>query len=135
MIWFEQDIPPDDDADDYAPAFWDNYWDCDCCSYPDRTGDVRSVIKPSDFYSVRQWHSTGLYTDYYRPYGVEHDLAMILPAGPGPVPGPGQTVRLASADGDARCGSGIRPPAAPTAMHGAALGSGRRPPRRRTPAR
>jgi hypothetical protein len=67
---FEQDIPPDDDADDYAPAFWDNYWDCDCCSYPDRTGDVRSVIKPSDFYSVRQWHSTGLYTDYYRPYGV-----------------------------------------------------------------
>jgi DNA-binding NarL/FixJ family response regulator len=35
-----------------------------------------------------------MYTDYYRPYGIEHLLALVLPAGPGPTPGPGQTLRL-----------------------------------------
>ena len=29
--------------------------------YPDRTGDLRSVVKIADFYSARQWHSTGMY--------------------------------------------------------------------------
>jgi DNA-binding CsgD family transcriptional regulator len=92
--WFDQDMPPDEDAQQTTPVYWTHYWDCETSSYPDRSGDLRSVIKPSDFYSVRQWHSTSMHTDYYRPGGTEHLLALALPAGPGPVRGPGQSVRL-----------------------------------------
>lgn len=44
--------------------FWDCHWDCRSCSYPERTGDLRSVVKFPDFYSARQWHSTGMYCDF-----------------------------------------------------------------------
>jgi len=43
--------------EDLDPArlerFWACHWDCQSCSYPERTGDLRSVVKPSDFYSPR----------------------------------------------------------------------------------
>ncbi|HSS88924.1 MAG TPA: helix-turn-helix transcriptional regulator [Streptosporangiaceae bacterium] len=84
--WFGQGLPADDSDDDLEPFFWAHYWDCEPCSYPDRTGDLRSVTKLSDFYSARQWHATGMYSDYLR--GVEHELMLSLPAGPG------RTVRL-----------------------------------------
>src|SRR5262249_35550235 len=92
-IWFDQEIPTDETAEEDAAAFWANYWDCDGFTYADRTGDLRSVIKISDFYSVRQWHSTGLYTDYFGPYGIEHLLVLGLPARPRQGRQPGQTVR------------------------------------------
>ena len=76
-----------------APVHWDHYWHCQLCSYPDRTGDLRSIIKISDFYSARQWHSTGCGIN--RSMGVEHDLTLTLPAAPSPVSGPGRTMRLA----------------------------------------
>ena len=88
-FWFDQQVPPpDDDVGDDVQVFWENYDDAALCSYYDRTGDLRSVTKISDFYSARQWHSTGLYTDYFRLWGTEHQLLMVLPAGPG------RTVRL-----------------------------------------
>ena len=31
------------------PVHWDHYWNCEPCSYPDRTGDLRSIVKISDF--------------------------------------------------------------------------------------
>ena len=80
--WFMQDFPADS-AEDDGQAFWTHYWDCDPCCYPDRSGDLRSVTKIADFYSARQWHSTGMYSDYLRPAGIEHELMMCLPAGPG----------------------------------------------------
>ena len=96
--WFGQDIPESDAdaAGEVGPeAFWNNYyWASEPCSYPDRTGDLRSVTKISDFYSARQWHSTGMYRDIVRPGGIEHQLTLCLPAGPGRIAGPGQTVRL-----------------------------------------
>jgi DNA-binding CsgD family transcriptional regulator len=92
-FWFDQQVPPGD-GEIEVQAFWDNYGDAALCSYYDRTGNLRSVTKLSDFYSARQWHSTGLYTDYFRLYGTEHQLLMVLPAGPGPATGPGRTVRL-----------------------------------------
>jgi hypothetical protein len=63
QYWFTQQIPEDDgDGDpgdeDLFRVFWEQYWDCQVCSYPDRTGDLRSIVKVHDFYSVRQWHST-----------------------------------------------------------------------------
>ena len=73
---------------------WAWHWACQACSYPERTGDLRSVVKPSDFYSARQWHNTGMYADNLRPQGYEHDLQLCLPDPAGPSAGPGRTVRL-----------------------------------------
>ena len=92
-IPFSQDVLPQDDGDDER-LFWDHYWACDPCCYPDRSGDLRSVVKVSDFYSERQWHSTGMYCDLARRWGLEHELLLFLPAGPGAAAGPGRTVRL-----------------------------------------
>src|SRR6516165_2792953 len=92
--WFNQFVPAEA-RDDwyYAAAFWEHYWGSPD-SYPDRSGDLRSVIKISDFYSARQWRSTGMYHDCFRPDGIEHQLTLCLPAGPGPTAGPGRTLRL-----------------------------------------
>jgi DNA-binding CsgD family transcriptional regulator len=81
-------------APDLQPVHWQHYWDCQHCSYPDRTGDLHSIVRITDFYSARQWHSTGMYTDVYRPQGVEHDLQLCLPDPAGLSVGPGRTVRL-----------------------------------------
>jgi DNA-binding CsgD family transcriptional regulator len=80
--------------DPSEPVHWKHYWSCEPCSYPDRTGDLRAVIKIADFYSARRWHSTGMYTDLYRPKGIEHELMLTLPAGPASAPSPGRTLRL-----------------------------------------
>jgi DNA-binding CsgD family transcriptional regulator len=77
-----------------APVNWQHYWHCQPCSYPDRTGDLRSIVKISDFYSTRQWHSVGTRCGLNRPMGFEHDLMLTLPAPPGPAAGPGRTLRL-----------------------------------------
>ena len=69
-------------------------WDCQLCSHPDRTGDLRSIIKIEDFYSARQWHSTGMYCDLYRPRGIDHELQLCLPEPPAQTNRPGRTVRL-----------------------------------------
>jgi DNA-binding CsgD family transcriptional regulator len=97
MCWFGQEIPSGDAAIGYEAleqVFWAHYWDCQPCSYPARTGDLRSVIKNSDFYSARQWHSTGMYTDHDRPLGLEHYLGVCLPSALPPTAGPGRYVRL-----------------------------------------
>jgi DNA-binding CsgD family transcriptional regulator len=79
---------------DAAPVNWQHYWHCQPCSYPDRTGDLRSIVKIADFYSDRQWHSIGTRCGINRPLGFEHDLMLTLPATPGPVIEPGRTMRL-----------------------------------------
>ncbi len=93
---FAQEFPPEDydDEDGTNWAFWAHYWDSDPCSYPDRTGDLRSVTKISDFYSARQLHGTGMYSDFLRPAGMEHEIMLCLPADPGLGIRPGRTVRL-----------------------------------------
>ena len=59
------------------------------CSYPERSGDLRrQVTRVSDFCSARQWHATGMYCDYLRPAGYDHEIMLCLPGGPG------RTVRL-----------------------------------------
>ena len=74
--------------------FWTCHWECQFCSYPERTGDLRSVVKISDLYSARQWHRTGMYRDIFRPQGYEHQLQLCLPDPVGLNAGPGRTVRL-----------------------------------------
>jgi DNA-binding CsgD family transcriptional regulator len=95
-----QDIPAPSDSelksleDPDWERFWACHWECQFCSHPERTGDLRSIIKPSDFYSTRQWHSTGMYSDILRPQGIEHELYLCLPDPAGLSAGPGRTVRL-----------------------------------------
>ena len=94
--WLYQPIPDHAGAvvEDLEPMHWQLYWDSQACSYPDRTGDLYSIVKNLDFYSARQWHSTGLYSDIYRPQGYEYDLMLTLPPPPGSLAGPGRTLRL-----------------------------------------
>jgi DNA-binding CsgD family transcriptional regulator len=87
----------DASADPYSAGsehYWDCHWDCRPCSHPERTGDLRSVVTIPDFYSARQWHSTGMYCDFYRPNGEEHELQLCLPDPAGLSGGPGQHLRL-----------------------------------------
>jgi DNA-binding CsgD family transcriptional regulator len=97
MCLFSQEIPSGDAAIDYAAfdqVFWANYRDCRDCRYGARTGHQRSVITIADFYSARQWHSTGMYTDHDRPLGLEHHLMVFLPKALPPTAGAGWYVRL-----------------------------------------
>jgi DNA-binding CsgD family transcriptional regulator len=98
-FWQENPIPADDAADEvwcegWDRRYWSHYWDCKPSSYPDRSGDLRSILRIADFYSARQWHSTGMYSDIYRPPGIEHELMLSLPEAPGRTTGPRGTVRL-----------------------------------------
>jgi DNA-binding CsgD family transcriptional regulator len=97
-VWFSQEIPSGDAALGYETldtVFWQHYWDCQHYSYPARTGDLRSVVQCSDFYSARQWHSTAMYTDLARPLGLEHSLLACLPSALPRTAAPGRYVGLA----------------------------------------
>jgi DNA-binding CsgD family transcriptional regulator len=98
--WFAQQVPGDDGVPESASdewseqAFWEHFWNCKPCSYPDRTGDLRSIVQVSDFYSVPEFHSTGMYCDIYRPQGFEHHIGLCLSDKPGTDAGAGRTARL-----------------------------------------
>jgi DNA-binding CsgD family transcriptional regulator len=94
MCWFSQEIPPFSDAPGYEAldqAFWENYPDFPLYRNAART---RSALKVTDFYSARQWHSTGMYTDFYRLQGSQHSLTVCLPTTLPPTAGPGRYVQL-----------------------------------------
>jgi DNA-binding CsgD family transcriptional regulator len=96
QTWSMQSIPDGGEAvaADSAPVNWQHYWHCQPCSYPDRTGDLRSIVKIADFYSAREWHSIGTRCGIYRPLGFEHNLMLTLPVTPAALPRPGRTMRL-----------------------------------------
>lgn len=51
--------------EDEDRAFWEHFWPTISCSYTERIPRLRhEVMMTEDFHSTRQWHSTGLYTDY-----------------------------------------------------------------------
>jgi DNA-binding CsgD family transcriptional regulator len=68
-----------DDGPD-EQLFWEHFLGCLACSYPERTGDLRTVTMISDFYSTRQFHSSGMYVDFLGPQGVEHEVMVSLSA-------------------------------------------------------
>ncbi|MGH3843988.1 MAG: response regulator transcription factor [Pseudonocardiaceae bacterium] len=71
-------------AEERHGAFWLHFWDTQTCTYTERVPRLRDeVMMTSDFYSVRQWHSTGMYTDCLGPDGIENSLIMPLPSLPG----------------------------------------------------
>ena len=94
MCWFSQEIPSFSDTPGYEAmdqVFWENYRDFPVCRYTVRTA---SVVKITDFYSARQWHSTAMYTDLARPLGLEHSLLACLPSALPRTAGPGRYVGL-----------------------------------------
>ena len=45
---FLQHLPGGEDLvveEDWDARFWQHYWNCEPCSYPDRAGDLRSIVK------------------------------------------------------------------------------------------
>jgi DNA-binding CsgD family transcriptional regulator len=92
--WFAQEVPSTLGSEDSDRAYWQHYRDSQFDSYPIRTGDLRGVIKITDFYSARQWHSTAMYTDFDRLMGIAHCLMLCLPEASPRMAGPGRHVRL-----------------------------------------
>ena len=86
-------------SDRTAPAgiddgvFWAWYWRAPFCSYPDRTGDLTSVTKASDFGAM---HHTELWQEYFRPHGVYREMMLCLDSPPR------RTVRLLLTRGPGR---------------------------------
>lgn len=80
-VVFDQTLHvPDVREDDVEEeAFWRHYWDCLPCSYPDRSHDERSITTISDFYTQREFHSTGMYAEYLGLF-MEHEAMMCLSA-------------------------------------------------------
>lgn len=77
----EEEVYDEDGAE--AP-FWEHFWPSLNCSYTERIPRLRyEVTMTDDFYSARQWHSTGMYTDYLGPGGIDKSLIMPLPGPPG----------------------------------------------------
>lgn len=81
------DLTPGGATEPTDQPFWATYWS-GSCSYPDRTGDLRSVVTPYDFASERQWRESPAYREYFGPLGTKHTILLTLPDRPG------RTVRL-----------------------------------------
>jgi DNA-binding CsgD family transcriptional regulator len=97
QAWWLTQVTPGGGApldESFDRVHWEHYWDCQPCCYPDRSADLSSVLTIADFYSARQWHSTGMYSDYYRPLGLEHELMLCMPEGTPGTTGPGRTLRM-----------------------------------------
>lgn len=61
--------------------FWEHFWSSLTCCYTEQMPRLRTeVMGTGDFYSDRQWHSTGMYTEVLHPVGVEKELLIPLPA-------------------------------------------------------
>lgn len=77
-----QELPGEgEEMHDDAP-FWAHYWDAPACSYPDRTGDTRSITKASDFHSHGEYRQTPMYRDYVQQTGMLHDMMVCVRVGP-----------------------------------------------------
>ena len=72
---------PDEETPDDPPeeAFWEHYWDCIGCSYSSHSGDERTVTKLSDFYTLPELHSTGMYVEFLSRIPCEHNIVMCIP--------------------------------------------------------
>jgi DNA-binding CsgD family transcriptional regulator len=76
-----QKCGPDVDDDDAPMAvFWSNYWASSFCSYPDRTGDLATVTKMSDFTTMTALRRTRMWSEYFRPFGIYREMLMCLPS-------------------------------------------------------
>lgn len=69
---------PDDSAADYT--FWQYYHEHPICHGP---GERLPVCSIGDLLGRPAWHRTGIYAEYFRPYGMEHEIGVKLSCPPG----------------------------------------------------
>lgn len=78
VAYADLDGPAADGEDD--PAYW-AAGPCPVSEYRVSTGDL-SVVTITDLVDRRRYHALPIYTDYFRPGGVEHLIDLGLPAMP-----------------------------------------------------
>ena len=71
------DLPEEDEETD--AQFFDAYWECVACSWPELSGDHERVTMWTDFYSEREYARL-LMSEYSRRLGVWHELLVCLPS-------------------------------------------------------
>lgn len=84
--------PSPDDLD----LFFDGYWDCLGCCYPERSGDRETVLSWTDFYTDRAFRELAM-GRYFAKNGLWHELLVSLP----PVGGRERRLMLTREVGDA----------------------------------
>lgn len=94
--WQDLPVDPAEGDPEMLAVFFRHYRDCAPCVYPDRTGDLDTVIQISDFYSARQYRNTGMWLEYFAPSGTAHHMTACLAGAPG------RTLRLAAFRGAGR---------------------------------
>ncbi len=73
LDWQEAPDPEDE-------PFWDYFWESHC-SYPQRTGDLRSVIQTADFHPTASDRARDPLSEILA--GITHDMFVSMPAAPG----------------------------------------------------
>ena len=73
----DEPYPPCDEA-----VFWAHYRESNC-SYPERTGDLRSVLMTTDFSTLHENRQTPIHVDHFGPLDQDHAMDASLPDGPG----------------------------------------------------
>jgi DNA-binding CsgD family transcriptional regulator len=68
-----------------VPEYWESLRQFEPCTYPERTGDLHTPVRWSDFYTRAQLLETAHYADYRRAEGFDHGLHLAFPAPPGVV--------------------------------------------------
>jgi DNA-binding CsgD family transcriptional regulator len=70
------DLP--EESDEVNALFFEAYWDCLACCYPERYNDHDRVTTWQDFYSEREYRNL-LMGEYFLRSGVWHELLVTLP--------------------------------------------------------
>jgi DNA-binding CsgD family transcriptional regulator len=65
------------------PDYWPHRESFLPSSYLDRTGDVTTVLRWSDFYTTSELRTAPFHAEYMRPMGTKYGIYVPLPAGPG----------------------------------------------------
>jgi DNA-binding CsgD family transcriptional regulator len=73
-------IPEEDSADAVEVPYWDISAEHPVCRHHN-TGDFRA-LKLSDFLTLAELHRSHVYAVWFRPWGVEHELNVAIPAPP-----------------------------------------------------
>ncbi|MBE8520370.1 hypothetical protein ILP97_23235 [Amycolatopsis sp. H6(2020)] len=68
-----------------VPEYWESLRHFDPCTYPERTGDLLTPVRWSDFYTWSQLRETPHYADYRRAEGFRHGMHLAIPAPAGVV--------------------------------------------------
>jgi DNA-binding CsgD family transcriptional regulator len=64
-------------------GFWDHFWGSLPCSYTELSSPRDKAPRcTTDFYGVRAWHGSSMYSEVMRPAGIEWDLVVPLPSLP-----------------------------------------------------